>query len=69
MGGGGDVSKCEYCDGELLKQKEVISDYEDFTLIVGSITIVEYQGYTFDRSEDTFRFNYCPMCGRKLSDK
>ena len=58
---------CEYCDPKLINP--FIDDDGLYLFIDKNRIFAGYSdGCTFEKSE-SIKINYCPMCGRKLSDK
>ena len=65
--GGGDVNKCEYCNPA--NAKPLIYECALYVFIEKKLLVAGYSDMcTFESIEST-QINYCPMCGRKLSDK
>ena len=63
---------CKYCDFREPDRFGVSIDGEGvdaLTMTIHEGGKVHLHGYCdYNRVEDRYQFNYCPMCGRKLSD-
>ena len=80
MGGGGNVKPtdwgkskrelqepCEYCkveNSELLIDGNALSAY-----VEDAILNIDGRGWDGEFQAEYLKINYCPMCGRKLSDE
>ena len=63
---------CQYCDFREPDRFGVSIDgkgVDALTMTIHEGGTVHLRGYCdYSRVEDRYQFNYCPMCGRKLSD-
>lgn len=71
--------KCPYCHNEIGKTRYALIDNHFYTndeYIEGTVdinsndkTLVLTIGDCYEDYSDEIKINYCPMCGRKLSDE
>ena len=65
--GGGDVNKCDYCNPA--NAKPLINECALYVFIEKKLFVAGYSDMCTCESNESIKVNYCPMCGRKLSDK
>ena len=67
MDRGGNVKKCEYCGPK--DANFIIDAFGIYLFIEKNSLVVGYSDMCTFESNESIKVNYCPMCGRKLSDK
>ena len=67
MGGGGNVKNCEFCEPK--NAKRLVEEIGLYLFIEKDYLIAGYSDMCTFESNESIKINYCPMCGRKLSDK
>ena len=56
------MSGCKFCDGHKRFVAESIEQNKEAYMVISA-------KFCYGEDSETFKINYCPLCGRKLTDK
>lgn len=62
---------CKFCEGKYIENfyEMLTSDREEFAWIEHSCIKMEFSDYKYDvEASNSFKINFCPMCGKDLRD-